>query len=103
LLKAYEKILTHEIDEQPTAYSASDDIQNLIEQGNLEARRLQRTKAVQKGLEKIDREAKFKQSIGHAMQVALVANEVFSFALKSCPEAALAWSGISLGLQVSLR
>ena len=57
---------------------------------------------VQKGLKKTEKEAKVKQGIGNAMQVVLGANDIITSAVQSCPQAALAWTGVTLTLQVSL-
>jgi hypothetical protein len=102
LVEAYEKILSHELYEKSTPHLTSDDQPNVIEQGNLEMRRSQMGQLVQKGLKKTEKEAKVKQGIGNVMQVALGADEIIKLAVQACPQAALAWTGVSLGLQVSL-
>lgn len=103
LLKGYENILARELDEGPTQMSSSTDRQNVIEQDDASVRRSQMRKITEKGLEKTGKEAKIKQNVAKGMDVALAVNEIMQLALKSCPEAALAWSGISLGLQVSFH
>jgi hypothetical protein len=102
LVKEYEKILSCELNENSTASQTSDDQPNVIEQKNLEMRRSQMIQLVQKGLKKTEKEAKVKQGIGNAMQVVLGANDIITFAVRACPQAALAWTGVTLALQVSL-
>jgi hypothetical protein len=102
LVKAYEKILSRELNGMSIASQTSDDQPNVIEQKNKEMRRSQMSQLVQKGLKKTEKEAKVKQGIGNAMQVALGANDIITFAVQSCPQAALAWTGVTLALQVSL-
>jgi len=102
LVKSYERILSCELNGMSTASQTSNDQPNVIEQKNKEMRRSQMSQLVQKGLKKTEKEAKVKQGIGNAMQVALGANDIITSAVQSCPQAALAWTGVTLALQVSL-
>lgn len=99
LVEAYEKILTCEL-ATPTASPVSDIQQNLIEQEDTELRQSQMRQLVDKGLAKTEHEAKVKQGAGPVVDVVLAANNVISTALKECPEAALAWTGVTFALQV---
>ncbi|KAJ6028364.1 WD40 repeat-like protein [Penicillium herquei] len=102
LLQAYENILARELDggvERPSSF-VNQHTGNAIEQDDFDARRSQMKQIVQRGLQKTEKEAKLKKTMGQPMQIALAANDIISFALNSCSEAALAWSGISLALQI---
>lgn len=81
LVKAYEKILSRELNGMSTASQTSNDQPNVIEQKNKEMRRSQMSQLVQKGLKKTEKEAKVKQGIGNAMQVALGANGIITSAV----------------------
>ncbi|RAH71166.1 WD40 repeat-like protein [Aspergillus aculeatinus CBS 121060] len=100
LMKAYENILARELNAESLQASASVDQQDVIEQKDAGMRRAQMSRIIQKGLNRTEREAKIKQSVGKGVEVALAVDEIMKLALKACPEAALAWSGISLGLQI---
>lgn len=99
LVEVYEKILTCEL-ATPTASPVSDIQKNLIEQEDTELRQSQMRQLVDKGLAKTEHEAKVKQGAGPVVDVVLAANNVISTALKECPEAALAWTGVTFALQV---
>lgn len=100
LVEAYERVLSCELSGTPTA-SASKDQQNLIEQKDKEARRSQMRQLIDKGLAKTELEAQVKQGAGRVVDILLVPNHMISTALKGCPEAALAWTGVTFALQVS--
>jgi len=102
LVKAYEKILSCELDENASRSEASELQESEVEQTNPETRRSQMSQLVQAGLKKTERQAKVKQSAGEAMQVVLSAKETIGSAIQSMPQAALAWAGVCLALQVSL-
>ncbi|ODM23012.1 hypothetical protein SI65_00601 [Aspergillus cristatus] len=99
LVKAYEKVLSCEL-MTPTASPLSDIQQNRIEQKDTELRRSQMRQLVDWGLAKTEHEAKLKQGAGHVVDVALAASNTISTALKECPEAALAWTGVTFALQM---
>ncbi|EYE91369.1 uncharacterized protein EURHEDRAFT_518395 [Aspergillus ruber CBS 135680] len=99
LVEAYEKVLSCEL-ATPTASPVSNIQQNLIEQEDPELRRSQMRQLVDQGLAKTEHEAKLKQGAGHVVDVALAANNMISTALKVCPEAALAWTGVTFALQM---
>lgn len=56
---------------------------------------------MQAGLAKTEKEAKIKQNVGEVMQRALLVKDVVSLAIQTVPQAALAWTGVCLALQVS--
>jgi len=104
LVEAYETALSCELAAIPTVSPTSNINvqQNLIEQENTETRQSQMKQLVDKGLAKTEHEAKIKQGAGHVVDVALAANKTISTALEKCPEAALAWTGVTFALQVSV-
>lgn len=52
---------------------------------------------VDKGLTKTGHEAKVKQNTGIVVDVVLSTNNLIITALKQCPEAALVWTGVTIG------
>jgi len=101
LVNAYEKILSRQLHDGPS--SAVPEYQpNTIVQDNSDARRRQMTQLIHAGLEKITREAKVKEGLGAAVNVALSARNVISAAIQAVPQAALAWTGICVALEVRL-
>lgn len=99
LVDAYEKILSSRPSAIDSASEATEP-QNTIDR-TPEARREQMHKLIQDGLQKTNREAKIIQGIGEAAQFVLSANDMISTALQAVPQAALAWTGVCLALQVS--
>ena len=57
---------------------------------------------VDKGLAKTEHEAKVKQEMGDPVDIVLKLKDMISTAVKPCPEAALAWTGVVFALQVSV-
>ncbi|PTB45265.1 hypothetical protein M441DRAFT_129127, partial [Trichoderma asperellum CBS 433.97] len=57
---------------------------------------------VTSGLVKIKREAKMKESLDKGMQVVMSAKEVIRSAIQTIPQAALAWTGVCVALEVRL-
>ncbi|KAH8665172.1 WD40-repeat-containing domain protein [Tricladium varicosporioides] len=103
LVKAYEKILSRELNGISTNFQTSEDQSNVIEQKNVEIRRSQMNQLIQNGLKKTERESKVKQGIGNWMQVTLAANDIIKFAVQFCPQAALPWTGVTLALQLFMN
>jgi len=100
LVEDYEKILSHELAPTPSVSPVSVIQENVIEQTDTETRRSQMRQLVNQGLAKTEQEARLKKGAGHVVDVALAANNTISTALKECPEAALAWTGVTFALQV---
>ena len=98
LVSAYEEVLSREL-----SGNASREYQETtIEQTNPMARRSQMIQLVQTGLMKTEKEAKVKQAIRETMQPVLSAKDMIDSAVQAVPQAALAWTGICLALQVCL-
>lgn len=104
LVEAYEKALSCELAAIPTGSPTSNINvqQNLIEQENTETRQSQMKQLVDKGLAKTERKAKVKQEMGDPVDIVLKLKDMISTAVKPCPEAALAWTGVAFALQVSV-
>lgn len=99
LIEAYEKILSRKLGGQgfDTPVTASE--QNIIAQNDTRARRSQMRKLIQDGLGKTSGEAKIKQAIG----AVLSAKDMISAAIQAVPQAALAWTGVCVALEVNLQ
>lgn len=102
LVAAYEKILSRKPDENDSASEASES-QNIIAQADPAARRIQMYQFIQTGLKKTEREARIMYGVGAALQSVLSAKDMIDSAIQAVPQAALAWTGVCLTLQVSRR
>ena len=60
------------------------------------------TQLINAGLAKTEREVKVKESLGVAVDVVLSAKNTISAAIQAVPQAALAWTGICIALEVCL-
>jgi len=100
LVHAYEGILSQELDGKNPSQKNSES-KNSIEQADIIKRRSQMHQLMQAGLAKTEKEAKIKQNVGEVMQRALLVKDVVSLAIQTVPQAALAWTGVCLALQVS--
>ncbi|OTA02490.1 hypothetical protein A9Z42_0028690 [Trichoderma parareesei] len=96
LIQAYEKILSRRLSGQgfDTPVTASD--RNIIAQHDTNARRKQMLQLIQDGLDKTAGEAKIKRAIG----VVLFAKDIVSTAIQAAPQAALAWTGVCVALEM---
>ncbi|KAL9488344.1 hypothetical protein ACSS6W_000621 [Trichoderma asperelloides] len=100
LVDAYEKILScHLCDRDPESDGDVDE-ENIIAQGDPGARRAQMEQLVTSGLVKIKREMKMKESLDKGMQVVMSAKEVIRSAIQTIPQAALAWTGVCVALEM---
>ncbi|KAI9767962.1 MAG: hypothetical protein M1840_005274 [Geoglossum simile] len=99
LLDAYERILSQKLKEDN--FSPDEPkFENSIEQTNTTKRWLQMEQLVQAGLKKTEGEDKVKQAVGEVLQGILVVKDVVSLAIQTVPQAALAWAGVCLSLQI---
>ena len=76
--------------------------ENSIEQTDKDKRWSQMERLVQAGLKKTERESKMKQTVGAALQGLLSLKDLIGSALETIPQAALAWTGVCLAMQVGL-
>jgi hypothetical protein len=101
LMDVYEKILSRQL--QDGIGSVVPESQpNTIAQNNSDARRHQMTQLIHAGLDKTAREARVKEGLGVAVDVVLSARNIISSAIQVVPQAALAWTGVCLTLEVRL-
>jgi N-terminal domain of NWD NACHT-NTPase len=99
LLQAYEKILSHKLHDDGSG-SAAESQSNTIAH-DPDTRRGQMKLLIDAGLDKTAREAKVKEGIGAAMDIVQSAKDIISSAVQAMPQAALAWTGVCVALEVS--
>lgn len=96
LVEAYEKILSRKLNGQGFATPVTAADGNIIAQDNPQKRRGQMLQLIQAGLDKTAGEAKIKQAIGSVLS----AKDIISDAIQAVPQAALAWTGLCVALEV---
>ena len=101
LLQAYEKILSCNLHEDGIGSAVTKSQSNAIAQHDPDTRRRQMEQLVHTGLDKTAREAKVKEGLGPTMDIILSAKDTISFAIQAVPQAALAWTGVCIALEVS--
>ena len=101
LLQAYEKILSCNLHEDGIGSAVTKSQPNAIAQHDPDTRRHQMEQLVYTGLDKTAREAKVKEGLGPTMDIILSAKDTISFAIQAVPQAALAWTGVCIALEVS--
>ncbi|KAL2156755.1 hypothetical protein VTH82DRAFT_1501 [Thermothelomyces myriococcoides] len=102
LVDAYEKILSGQL-KNGHGSKVSESQRNDIEQDNPDRRRQQMERLIKDGLAKIDGEAKIKERLGFAVNLVLSVKNTISSAIQALPQAALAWGGIAVTLQLRLK
>jgi hypothetical protein len=100
LVDAYERVASEKIDKGEISTEGSQLDKNLIEQTNKEKRRLQMGLLVKTGMEKTEQEGEVKEGIGSAMKGILLFKDLVGQAVSTTPQGALAWTGVSLIMQV---
>ncbi|KAK1776790.1 hypothetical protein QBC45DRAFT_204092 [Copromyces sp. CBS 386.78] len=75
---------------------------NIIAQNNSDRRR-QMIQLINAGLAKTEREAKVKESCGEVMDVVLSVKNIISAAIQAVPQAAFAWTGICIALEIFIN
>ena len=94
--------MSEKIDKGEISAEGSQLDKNLIEQTNKEKRRLQMERLVNAGMEKTEREREIKEDVGGAMKGILLFKDLVGQAVSTIPQAALAWTGVSVVMQVYL-
>jgi hypothetical protein len=94
--------VSEKIDKGEISAEGSQLDKNLIEQTNKEKRRLQMERLVNAGMEKTERERGIKEDVGSAMKGILLFKDLVGQAVSTTPQGALAWTGVSLAMQVCL-
>lgn len=100
LVQAYEKILSRNLHGQGFNSPVTDSDKSLIAQDDAHTRRTQMRRLINKGLSNTAREAKLKETIGTATQFIFAAQDIISSAIQTAPQAALAWTGVCVALEV---
>lgn len=100
LVQAYERILSRNLRGQGFSSPVIDSEENVIAQDDAHARRTQMRRLIDEGLDKTAREAKIKETIGTATQFIFSAKDIISSAVQAAPQAALAWTGVCVALEV---
>ncbi|PNP37257.1 hypothetical protein TGAMA5MH_10826 [Trichoderma gamsii] len=100
LVQAYEKILSRHLRDRDPASDNDIDEENIIAQDDPGARRTQMNQLVTSGLAKIKRETKIKESVDKGVQVIMSAKDIISSAIQTVPQAALAWTGVCVALEI---
>jgi N-terminal domain of NWD NACHT-NTPase len=101
LLHVYEKILSCNLHKDGFGSAVTESQPNAIVQYDPDTRRRQMEQLVHTGLDKTAREAKVKEGLGPTMDIVLSAKNTISFAIQAMPQAALAWTGVCIVLEVS--
>ncbi|KAL2140827.1 hypothetical protein VTI28DRAFT_3191 [Corynascus sepedonium] len=99
LIELYEKILSRQLQDGPGS-AVPESQPNTIARDDADARRRQMARLIHAGLDKTGREAKVKEGLGVAVDVVLSSMNVISSAIQAVPQAALAWSGMCLALEM---
>lgn len=100
LVQEYEKILSRNLHGQGFNSPVTDSEKNVIAQDDTNTRRTQMRRLIDEGLNKTAREAKIKETIGTATQFIFSAKDIISSAIQAAPQAALAWTGVCVALEV---
>ncbi|KAF7524678.1 hypothetical protein G7054_g11335 [Neopestalotiopsis clavispora] len=99
LVGAYEKGLSAEFGADHLTPVTSDSDQNEISVSH-ETRQRQMQKLLQDGLDKTQKQALIKGGINEGLKVVQTVREIAEKAVSAIPEAAVAWVGVCLGLQI---
>lgn len=97
IVEAYEKILSQDYETSPEEKRTQE---NVIEQDDWKIRRTQMERILQNILKDIPKPTGVKRIMTDAINVVLSLKEVISTSLQPVPIAALAWTGVCIGLQV---
>jgi hypothetical protein len=100
LVQVYEKILSRKLGGQGFSSPVTESEQNIISQDDANTRRTQMRQLIHEGLNKTAQEAKIKEVIGTATQLLFSAKNTISSAIQAIPQAALAWTGVCVALEV---
>ena len=101
LVDAYEKILSRQLQDGLDSEVPESQL-NIIAQNDSDARRRQMAELIRIGLKKTAGEAKWKESVGKAVDFVMKAKDIISSAIQAVPQAAFAWTGVLIVLEVSL-
>ncbi|KAI1776814.1 NACHT domain-containing protein [Hypoxylon cercidicola] len=100
LVDAYERLLSRELGEGNLSSTDEVSQKNDIDQANPKTRQIQFDRLLQAGLKKTEKEAAVKQNIQEAMDVVDTVKDWINQAVKSVPEAAIAWTSVCFVLEI---
>ncbi|KAL7933498.1 WD40-repeat-containing domain protein [Trichoderma chlorosporum] len=100
LMQAYERILSSKLSSQGFDILMNESRENIIAQNDTNERRNQMRQLIQEGLKKTAKEARVKEAIGTATEFIFSAKEIISNAVQAVPQAALAWTGVCVALEM---
>ncbi|KAH7112761.1 hypothetical protein B0J13DRAFT_488823, partial [Dactylonectria estremocensis] len=99
VVEAYETILSAELDRNDSTSVAFEPTKNKIGKTR-EARCVQMQQLVQAGLDRTQKEASIKGGIDKGLQAVQAVRGIVDKAVQAAPEAAIAWVGVCLGLEI---
>ncbi|EGU74133.1 hypothetical protein FOXB_15357, partial [Fusarium oxysporum f. sp. conglutinans Fo5176] len=99
LVEAYEKILSVGLHRKDPSSVTCESTENEIG-GAWETRRHQMQQLVQDGLDRTQKAASIKRGIDEGLQAVQAVRGIVDKAIQAAPEAAIAWVGVSLGLEI---
>ncbi|KAL6409963.1 hypothetical protein AUP68_06370 [Ilyonectria robusta] len=99
LVEAYERILSAELDRNDSSPVASEPTEHEIGRTR-EIRCRQMQQLVQEGLDRTQKQASIIRGMDEGMQAVQAVRGIVGKAVHTAPEAAVAWVGICLGLEV---
>ncbi|KAH7189691.1 uncharacterized protein B0J16DRAFT_397650 [Fusarium flagelliforme] len=99
LVEAYEKILSVGLHRNDPSSVTWESAENEIE-GTRKTRCRQMQQLVKAGLDRTQKQASIKQGINEGLQAVQVVRGIVDKAVQAAPEAAIAWVGVCLGLEV---
>ncbi|ERF68387.1 hypothetical protein EPUS_06803 [Endocarpon pusillum Z07020] len=102
IVDTYERILSAQLSQKNADPADLASQQNEIDQ-NPEKRWVQMRRLVQDGLHRTEKETNVKQGMEDGIQAAMAVKEVVDKAIKAAPEAALAWVGVCLALEILMN
>ena len=101
LVEDYEQILSTVLDKTETSSASREPVVNMMGKDR-ETRSRQMQQLVMNGLDRTQREASIKHSIDGVLQVWQTLRGTVDKAMQMAPEAAVAWAGVCLGLEVCI-
>ncbi|RFN45007.1 nwd1 protein [Fusarium flagelliforme] len=99
LVEAYEKILSVRLHRNDPSSITCESTENEIA-GAQETRRHQMQQLVQDGLDRTQKAASIKRGIDEGLQAVQAVRGIVDKAIQAAPEAAVAWVGVCLGLEI---
>ncbi|KAN0075094.1 hypothetical protein V8E54_007705 [Elaphomyces granulatus] len=103
LLLGYETVLSQELDGVDWNTISESQLEKSMNEERNPVGMPQMTRFIRAGLKKTEAEANVKKGAGEAIQVVLSAKDMIGSVINDVPQAALAWTGVCLALQIFLN